>query len=35
MGLKPDIVVGTPIGAEVIQADNSKDCPTVILAASE
>ncbi len=35
MGLKPDVVVGTSIGAEVNQADNSKDCPKVILAAPE
>ncbi len=34
-GLKPDVVVGTSIGAEVNQADNSKDCSKVILTASE
>jgi predicted patatin/cPLA2 family phospholipase len=35
LGLKPDVVVGTSIGAEVNQADNSKDCPKVTFAASE
>ena len=35
LGLKPDVVVGTSIGAEVNQADNSKDCAKVTLAASE
>jgi len=34
-GLKPDVVVGTSIGADVNQADNSKDCAKVILAALE
>jgi hypothetical protein len=28
-GLKPDVVVGTSIGAEVNQADNGKDCAQV------
>jgi len=34
-GLKPDVVVGTSIGADVNQADNSKDCAKVMFAASE
>ena len=35
LGLRPDIVVGTSIGADVNQADDSKDCAKVMFAASE